>query len=493
MTQSASPVRWATEGGVVGNHPHEPSFGALVAPNTGNHYNSIRLAFAPLACWRADDMRFDFGSSFVLPGITSEISGLKDLIDRHTGTNEKGSVLRPTLSVFGHADPTGNDDFNKVLSGRRAQAIFGMLTRKVALWEDLYRHPWGDDRWDPIAVQKMRDTLGIPEGAEPSDPGGLFKAYMDCLCTIRDENGQPVTDDKGEPVRLKLGPGDFLAGGEDDRGKGDYQGCGEFNPMLMFSRTDHAALAGPERKNDRDEKNAPNRRVVIFLFRPGMHVDPRSWPCPRATEGTAGCRKRFWSDAAKRREFKEKERAYEDTLDTFACRFYDRLSTHSPCNRIVRQFEIRLYDPLGQFMAGAAFRTILEGRSSRPGFADDRGYIRIRDVEVPARCTVLWGPRDTENPAVQPSAYLYRLDVILDIDDSAISDRDGREENAMKRLNNLGYPIGRKPDENIRAFQIDFQRQFGLEVTGLLDRKTMDALEKVHDRCPDSQHGQQPV
>jgi len=27
------------------------------------------------------------------------------------------------LSVFGHADPVGSDDYNKALSGRRAMAV----------------------------------------------------------------------------------------------------------------------------------------------------------------------------------------------------------------------------------------------------------------------------------------------------------------------------------------------------------------------------------
>jgi hypothetical protein len=67
------------------------------------------------------------------------------------------------------------------------------------------------------------------------------------------------------------------------------------------------------------------------LFQPGLRIDSGCWPCPRTNEGVAGCRKRFWSDHAKRRRFQAERREFESTGDTFACRFYDRLASQSPC------------------------------------------------------------------------------------------------------------------------------------------------------------------
>ncbi|HEY3838010.1 MAG TPA: hypothetical protein VGL72_15625, partial [Bryobacteraceae bacterium] len=135
---------------------------------------------------------------------------------------------------------------------------------------------------------------------------------------------------------LTLNQGDFL-GGTDPKGKADYQGCGEFNPMLLFSQEEEQEFQDPANKDQRDEENAPNRRVIGLLFRPGTKVDPSRWPCPRADEGTAGCRKRFWSDGDKRRNTRlsGQERQFDQTHDTFACRFYHRLMTGSPCEKIL--------------------------------------------------------------------------------------------------------------------------------------------------------------
>ena len=74
-----------------------------------------------------------------------------------------------------------------------------------------------------------------------------------------------------------------------------------------------------------------NRRVLVLFFRPGTVIPPDKWPCPRASEGTGGCRKRFWSDGDTRRTFQEKRREFATVPDTFACRFYHRLVEASPC------------------------------------------------------------------------------------------------------------------------------------------------------------------
>lgn len=326
-----------TDGGVTAEHVPLPAPEALVAPaHTDEPHNTIKSSLVPFACWRANDMRFEFESSFVRPEIQKEMSALQDLLDRHTLADEQGKPLhKPALTVFGHADPTGSDDFNKTLSGRRAQAIYGMLTRKTELWDDLYSNSLGNDKWEPKAIHVMQQTLGRPLSEHPSSATrkALFKDYMDRVCTVLDESGQPVLDENKQPRRLELKPEDFLGGGADPGGKGDFQGCGEFNPILLFSQGEQKELSDPKQKDKRDSENAPNRRVLIYLFRPGARVAIDAWPCPRAKEGTAGCRKRFWSNADERRNPDKERREYKDTWDTFACRFYDRLSNKSPCER----------------------------------------------------------------------------------------------------------------------------------------------------------------
>lgn len=150
-------------------------------------------------------------------------------------------MFSPPISIFGHADPVGDDEYNKRLSGRRATAIYALLTRKTKLWEELYSQLYGRDNWGLAAIQTMLRALGRDPGPITSslntetreivkafqqeqglrpdgDPGPktrktLFLAYMDQLC------GKDFVLDPHK---------DFLARGQDPGGKGDYQGCGVF-------------------------------------------------------------------------------------------------------------------------------------------------------------------------------------------------------------------------------------------------------------------------
>src|SRR5215472_9114928 len=116
----------ASDGGVIGTHPAADPFQFFVAPSTSNEFNTARLRLIPIACFRIDDVRFKFDSSFVLLETQAEMKAFADL--RKNDPRVDGAPI----SIFGHADPTfqGNfelgapthqsgDDYNKVLSGRR--------------------------------------------------------------------------------------------------------------------------------------------------------------------------------------------------------------------------------------------------------------------------------------------------------------------------------------------------------------------------------------
>ncbi len=310
------------EAGVAARHAPTELQPVLVAPATGNEFNAIIAAIIPVACWHVDDIRFEFGSSFVTPAIKAELAHLAGLIQEHPGS---------PLSIFGHADPVASDDYNKVLSGRRAMAIYGLLIRNVNLWEELYSQPAGSDKWGSPALQVMQAEVnppppggGAPDVRDLERNAGrrkqLYGQYMDKLCG----------------PSLLLRKEDFLARGADGGGKGDYQGCSEFNPLLLFSQRDQERFERAEDKTERNVANGPNRRVMVLLFRKGTKVESSKWPCPRAKEGVAGCRKRFWSDGETRRSRRlpDRPRKFEETQDTFACRFYHRLTTGSPCERV---------------------------------------------------------------------------------------------------------------------------------------------------------------
>ena len=83
----------------------------------------------PIACWRLEDLRFEFGSSFIKPEAAMEFTQLAELVKEQP---------KSSLSIFGHADPIGLDENNKKLSGRRAAAVYAMLTRKTEIFEDIY-------------------------------------------------------------------------------------------------------------------------------------------------------------------------------------------------------------------------------------------------------------------------------------------------------------------------------------------------------------------
>jgi outer membrane protein OmpA-like peptidoglycan-associated protein len=452
-----------------------------VAPTiSGNEFNLLRRELIPLACWRADDMRFEFESSFVRPELALDIGALQDLIDRHTRTGNPGQRTdKPPLSIFGHADPTGTDEFNKALSGRRAQAIYALLTRRVDLWEDLFAKPLGNDRWQPKAIQKIQATLGmtITENTSAADRRSLYKAYMDFICTARDDNGDTITDTAGRPVRVIIDAADFLAGGADSSGKGDYQGCGEFNPILMFSQAEAQKFADPALKDQRDRENAPNRRVVVFLFRPRARVIADLWPCPRAKEGSSGCIRRFWSDASVRRTFQDQRREYKDTQDTFACRFYQRLSMDSPCERTRETLTIRLYDPLGRAIPGAPFSVQIGKRKPTPvSTADERGILVVQDLEVPNQCLIRWGfpPKQGEKPQL-----IFFLEMFL------TPENGGAQDEAKQKLNNLGYLAENDSVTNVSAFQRDYGSlaEPPLVADGVLDDQTMKLLRAVYKQC----------
>jgi Putative peptidoglycan binding domain len=489
MAEEGGTFRRVSGGGIAASHPELNPLPILVGASAGEEFNAIRSFLVPRACFRREDNSFDFDSSFIFD---FDAGPLKELFDKHPGS---------VISIFGHTDPVGRDDYNKVLSGRRAQAVFGLLLRDVKIWEDLYRHhdSQGKDKWGVKSVQIMLNRVGFLTGRsdgvldEPTkeqlkkyetarqlSAGGfdakqeisrptfqkLSAEYMGLICT----------DDDSKDFRLTRD--DFLARGEGKDGKGDVQGCGEFNPILLFSKADKAELDKPERHQERNGRNRPNRRVMILLFRPGSEIDPKKWPCPTFKEGVSGCKARFFSDGEKRRSHQEKERKFQETKDTFACRFYHRLLVASPCERVLASFAIRLFDPSGKPLPGAPF-LIVTGSRRLLANADSNADAVVQDLHVPTTCKVFWSrPSQGRPPAEKPEEFDFRLDVHVDIDDGA----DGAElsdDAALMRLSNLGYSRNALLEENVKDFQIDIGKPED-EITGrLADIK--EELKKRHD------------
>jgi len=297
-------IHSATEHGTVASHPVRTAEPFRVAPTTETDVNTLSLDLVPVACISLHDTVFEFDSSFPTPDVALLLKELPGLREKHK--NAKGQF--PPASIFGHADPVGKDAYNKALSGRRTRAIYGLLVHDIALWQQLFNEEWHSKNVLPT----MRKATGTPDGGSRND---LMKAYMTQLFPV------------------KLDKGDFLGKGVDAKGKADFQGCSEFNPLIILSQPENDTLPHEER----NAKNRPNRRVVVFLFRAGLNVNPKLWPCPVATDpSTAECVARFFGPpktGEQRRKAGAELRAFEKTADTFACRFYDRVAGQSPCEK----------------------------------------------------------------------------------------------------------------------------------------------------------------
>jgi outer membrane protein OmpA-like peptidoglycan-associated protein len=473
----------------------------LVAPTASpKAVNTLRPRLRPAACWRIDDLRFDFDSSFLLPSGTGEFQ----LLARQRPPEPGEGPVR-LLSVFGHADPSGQDDYNKVLAGRRASAVYGLLVRDVALWEKLYSVPHGGDQWGIRQVQIMLTRLGftasqsgfldqpttqgvkdfqrahgLPASGFPD--GGtrakLFLAYMDVLCV----------DDSGAPFRYR--PEDFLSRGGGAGGKMDYQGCGEFNPVRVFSEADAKEYEKPARKAERNAQNASNRRVVIYMFDAALGLTAEQWPCPTVKEGGAGCRAQFWPDGDARRSPRGPQREHLSGGRTFGCSFYDRLARGSPCEGVRGVVTLHLLDHAGQRMGakpdspneadrlrGAPYRLTI-GSQVREGRASADGVVSEQNLYIGGLCLLEWGalpdvelapsPSGEEGPA--PVHFLYSRTLFLGVGNTPVPD-------TARQLHNLGY-VSEDSEENQRRFLADYPMESGETFEQAVDRVYQQGLEQ---------------
>jgi OmpA family/Putative peptidoglycan binding domain len=470
-----------TDCGVIGKHSKSLERAFAVAPATSKEFNVIGLPLIPIACWRMDDARFDFNSAFVRPTSRKEFDLLRELVQSHPGS---------PLSIFGHTDPTGDDAYNKQLSGRRAKAIYATLIRNTAFWEELYAiDGWGlkqvqtilqalkDENAQPFyngdldgydgpqtqqALRSFQKETGLSASGknDSATRSKLFLMYMDFLCTAA-----------GSKDTLKLTKEDFLGRGSDKGGKGDYQGCGEFNPVLVFSKEESERFKKPEMKSRRDLENLPNRRVTIFLFQKGRQILTAKWPCPRWNEGVADCKKQLFPNADSRRNPQEVRRNHEASQgtpqDTFGCRFYDGFAQGSPCEGTTKlvAFKLRLCNHEKDPIRRAPFR-IIQGRTSTPGETDpDDACLLVIARDTPEMLRIEWTTPDRKDDPDYPfSLEMY------------VAPGPG-EDGVFQRLHNVGYSRELTLQDKSRAFQADL----GHTQTGRLTEEETRMLFEWHD------------
>ncbi|MEO6599389.1 MAG: hypothetical protein ABIQ16_05915, partial [Polyangiaceae bacterium] len=296
------------------------------------------------------------------------------------------------------------------------------------------------------------------------DPGpdtrrALYAPYMDAICISPSTpfSMQP-SDFLGDPARNASGDG-----------KAAYQGCSEFNPVLILSKAEQASLTIAAR----NKRNEVNRRVMVFFFRKadfgpvdGLKL-AQKWPCPAAGEGAAGCKSQFWANGETRRAATGEERTYAVDRQTMACAWYDRMARLSPCEGseasevkifLLDHFKQRMgsnptsLDPIEQTV-GAPYRLIIGPGDARVGYADASGLLTEANVMASGACTLQWGKQEdaiaVEPPADEASAsdyYLYSRKVYLNT--------GGGSAPQLRKLHNLGY-LGSE-SERRADFGIDY-------------------------------------
>ncbi len=242
--------------------------------------NTLRQRPRLVACYRFGDIHFAFNRSFVRD--TREAIRILHLVQRGFETFPPGQ-----LAIFGHADYVGLETDNKTLSERRAEAVYGLLSLQEAVWKRLY----DVEKWDED--QSIAAVL-------PSDPSAI-RAYLEGL--LKKAGLKPVPAANFCPIWPASAP------------VHPFMGCSEFNPHRVFNADQVAA----HRLNHelRNRENAPNRRVVLFLFDPKRA--PR-FPCQHSSKTTA-------AEAIKQCDIPlnwSQNRVYKrHVTPTFACKFYD--------------------------------------------------------------------------------------------------------------------------------------------------------------------------
>ena len=437
-------------------------------------FNTLRPGLTTVACWRLEDGRFQFDSSFILPGTREDVARLAHMHKDFGGC---------PASIFGHADPVGTDDYNKKLSGYRAKAVFGLLVQDVKIWEELH----DEHGWNLVSAQIMvlffEKEDFIAEGNDGDDFIPLFladgkdtKPWRDALKRFQQKNGLSDKAGLDKKTRTKLyelymaalckqpdgtvfkldKEKDFLGEGKGTKGKAAFQGCSEFNPSILLSEDENKEFEKNKEdgKKLRNEANSANRRVVLYFFPPGLRIDPQKWPCPRADEGSGGCKKRFWSNHDERRKpAKDVRRIYgrdpdnhlaEGTHDTFACRFYDRLARRSPCEAGFREWIVQLIAPGEETLiererlVGITFVANADGRKTE-GVTNAEGIVRVRARKDAEKVFVdLTIPREQEEGAKEAKPPAKVRLTLIGGDLTELED-DDTGKTVEARLRNLGY------------------------------------------------------
>jgi hypothetical protein len=377
--------------------PHKPRR-LRIAPSHGEITNTVVVDPwpSPTACVRLDNGRFSFDSSFPHATMSGDLARLQGL--RPFGADGE------KIAIFGHADPTGTDEYNKTLSGRRAKAIYGLLIRSPELWDQLHQQPFEGDHWGIASLHACLRHLGYDTG---SDDQHATAAYHTAMNRFETNVGLPQT--MGRRTRLELFGAymdslmgatpaeprayekeDFVGEGKEPDHRGAFQGCGERNPAMVVSKEEDADLGKPKNHKRRNTVQAANRRVLIFLYAKDDVKDMSRWECPSAKAGPSACDKVKWSNVDERHAPGQKRREVRRGGKTFGCKFYDFTARISPCEALKGSVRIWLMDRDRQRMPNTPYRARF-GTIVRTGVTDAHGLLEEENIPITPSVFLEWG------------------------------------------------------------------------------------------------------
>jgi outer membrane protein OmpA-like peptidoglycan-associated protein len=285
-----------------------------------------------------DGAVFALESAFPTPGVAAMLRHAAELVAEHR-RNGSGPLR---LGLFGHCDPSGDEDYNKALSDRRAQAVYALMTSDLEMFEKVAK----DDAWGTDAYQAMLRALGNNPGAIDGEIGDLTRA---AIAGFREEYNLDLHHRRSGRARAwgDLPPGDEL---DDDtkraiRDAYHAEQSIDIDPVCFYGpRTSGCSELNPI-DAERPEKN---RRVTLAVYGEGAPL-PGEFPCKEGDVGA--CRK--------------------DDRGAFRCRFYrEHFVDPSP---ITTAFEI--WDP--EWLRTPTGKAHLSALTSLPDTNDVKIEIQI--------------------------------------------------------------------------------------------------------------------
>ncbi len=132
------------------------------------------------------------------------------------------------------------------------------------------------------------------------------------------------------------------------------------------------------------------------------------------------------------------------------------------------RLHIRLHDCFGKVTPNIDYEIEYDSQRRR-GRADADGLMKERISGASDRCMIKWDLVESESGGT--SRFNYQIELFVNLLDFEL------QEGIRRRLHNLGYPITRSFERNLR----EFQAHYGLEMTGEYDEPTKNKLSKIYE------------